>query len=145
MSQTRVLPPNPSITLFYEKDIQQKSEDQYLHEARFSLLAAEIRNAQLPEQSQIAPPKENWDGVDSAITTDDDLPLLHTGPVDYHKLNGINNAHAAAVAYQPDAEQAFFVADLSRVYFQHQRWRRCLPGVKPFYGELTRPHKIYIC
>jgi ornithine decarboxylase len=35
---------------------------------------------------------------------------------------------------EPDAERAFFVADLSQVYRQHERWRKVLPGVLPFYG-----------
>jgi hypothetical protein len=38
----------------------------------------------------------------------------------------------------PDAEKAYFVADLSYVYNQYQRWKRCLPEVEPFYGTRTR-------
>lgn len=34
-----------------------------------------------------------------------------------------------------DAERAFFVADLSKVYSQFTRWRRCLPEIEPFYGS----------
>ena len=33
-------------------------------------------------------------------------------------------------------EDAFFVADLGEVYRQHLRWKRNLPRVKPFYGEI---------
>jgi ornithine decarboxylase len=39
----------------------------------------------------------------------------------------------------PDAEKAYFVADLSYVYNQYQRWKRCLPEIEPFYGARTRP------
>jgi ornithine decarboxylase len=35
---------------------------------------------------------------------------------------------------EPDAERAFFVADLSQVYLQWQRWKRCLPEIEPFFG-----------
>jgi hypothetical protein len=37
----------------------------------------------------------------------------------------------------PDAEKAYFVADLSYVYNQYQRWQRCLPEIEPFYGAHT--------
>lgn len=37
---------------------------------------------------------------------------------------------------EPDAEKAFFVADLSYVYRQHIRWKTFLPEVEPFYGKL---------
>ena len=135
MSQTEVLQQNPSITLLYDKETHLKSEDVYLQEARFSYLSSVIRNAHVADESRIEPPEEYWDGIDSAIEISENLPLLHTGPASYHKLTGIHNAQAAALAMKPDAEQAFFVADLSHVYFQHQRWTRCLPGIKPFYGK----------
>jgi hypothetical protein len=35
---------------------------------------------------------------------------------------------------QSDDASTFFVADLGVVIRQHQRWQRCLPHVKPFYG-----------
>jgi hypothetical protein len=134
MSQPQVSRQNPSIPLLYDRDIQPESEETYLQEARLSLLASEIRNAHLSEEP-LNIPNEDWNEFDAAIKISDDLPLLHTGPVDYHKLNGISNAQVASAANIPDAEQAFFVADLSRVYFQFQRWTRCLPGIKPFYGK----------
>lgn len=37
---------------------------------------------------------------------------------------------------EADAEKAFFVADLSVVYDQFVRFKRCLPEVEPFYGAL---------
>ncbi|EIN03932.1 ornithine decarboxylase [Punctularia strigosozonata HHB-11173 SS5] len=39
----------------------------------------------------------------------------------------------------PDAEKAFFVADLSAVYRQHQRWKHCLPDIEPFYAVKCNP------
>ena len=65
------------------------------------------------------------------------FPTIHTEPVDFLIRSGIANAALAAAAHQPDAEAAFFVADLGHVYRQHLRWKRCLPNVTPFYGEQT--------
>ncbi|EPQ53929.1 ornithine decarboxylase [Gloeophyllum trabeum ATCC 11539] len=53
--------------------------------------------------------------------------------------NGIIRAYRLAAANEPDAEKAFFVADLSVVYRQHERWKRCLPQVEPFYAVKCNP------
>lgn len=60
-------------------------------------------------------------------------PLLH-GRSEVHLRNGIMNASRLAAAHEPDAEKAFFVGDLSQVYRQHLRWKKCLPHIQPFYG-----------
>lgn len=39
-------------------------------------------------------------------------------------------------------EDTFFVADLGEVYRQHMRWKKNLPRVKPFYGEILPCHII---
>ena len=62
------------------------------------------------------------------------LPPLLDGHPDVHLRNGIMNA--SRLAHEPNAEQAFFVADLGQVYRQHQRWKSCLPEIQPFYGSL---------
>ena len=62
------------------------------------------------------------------------LPPLLVGHPDIHIRNGIMNALRKADAQMPDSEKAFFVADLSQIYQQHKRWKRCLPQVTPFYG-----------
>jgi ornithine decarboxylase len=67
----------------------------------------------------------------------DDLPPLHTGSVTTHIQRGIENAALASAANEPDAERAFFVADLSQVYDQFIRWKKCLPDIVPYYGEKT--------
>jgi ornithine decarboxylase len=64
------------------------------------------------------------------------LPPLHHGHSDVHLRTGVMNASRLAAAHEPDAEKAFFVADLSQVYRQHQRWKTCLPEIQPFYGAL---------
>lgn len=65
------------------------------------------------------------------------LPPLHAGHPEVHLRNGIMHASRLAADHVPDAEKAFFVADLGEVYRQHQRWRTALPEIQPFYGE---PH-----
>jgi ornithine decarboxylase len=44
----------------------------------------------------------------------------------------------------PDAEKAFFVADLSQVYQQHKRWKICLPDITPFYAVKCNPDPYVI-
>ncbi|KAI9451363.1 ornithine decarboxylase [Lactarius psammicola] len=44
-----------------------------------------------------------------------------------------------AAAGEPDAESAYFVADLSQVYKQHDRWKRLLPEIEPFYAVKCNP------
>jgi ornithine decarboxylase len=63
-------------------------------------------------------------------------PLLHGHP-DLHLREGIMRAAVLAVDHEPDAEKAFFVADLSCVYNQHQRFKHLLPEVEPFYGKFS--------
>lgn len=69
-------------------------------------------------------------------------PLLH-GHSDIHLRNGVMNASRLAAAHEPDAEKAFFVADLSQVYRQHLRWKTCLPEIQPFYGMLLCNTKTF--
>ena len=64
------------------------------------------------------------------------LPPLFFGHPDIHIRNGIMAALRMDASQVPDAEKAFFVADLSQIYRQHKRWKACLPEVKPFYGGL---------
>ncbi|KAI0077813.1 ornithine decarboxylase [Panus rudis PR-1116 ss-1] len=40
---------------------------------------------------------------------------------------------------EPDAEKAFFVADLSYVYHQHLRWKKNLPEIEPYYAIKCNP------
>ncbi|KAJ7765944.1 ornithine decarboxylase [Mycena maculata] len=65
-------------------------------------------------------------------------PLLHGHP-DVHLRNGVMNAYSLAATHDPDAERAFFVADLSQVYRQHLRWQACLPEIQPFYAVKCNP------
>lgn len=63
------------------------------------------------------------------------LPPLLRGHPEVHLRNGVMRASRLAALHETDAEQAFFVADLSYVYRQHERWKRNLPNVEPFYGS----------
>ncbi|KAF7375642.1 Ornithine decarboxylase [Mycena sanguinolenta] len=65
-------------------------------------------------------------------------PLLHGHP-SIHLRNGVMNASRAAANRDPDAERAFFVADLGQVYAQHLRWQACLPDILPFYAVKCNP------
>lgn len=67
------------------------------------------------------------------------LPPLHHGHPQVHLRNGIMDASRRAVANEPDAEKAFFVADLSQVFGQHERWKVCLPEIQPFYAVKCNP------
>lgn len=67
------------------------------------------------------------------------LPPLRRGHPAVHLRDGVINSHRLSADDEPDSEKAFFVADLSYVYNQHERWKRCLPQIEPFYGmDLTR-------
>jgi len=39
---------------------------------------------------------------------------------------------------EPGEEDGFYVADMGYVYRQHLRWKKCLPRVKPHYGQFRR-------
>lgn len=72
------------------------------------------------------------------------LPPLHQGHPEVHLRNGIMNASRLSAAHEPDAEKAFFVADLSLVFYQHQRWKACLPEIQPFYAVKCNPDPYVI-
>jgi ornithine decarboxylase len=72
------------------------------------------------------------------------LPPLHRGHSDVHLRAGIMNAAHLTADNVPNAEKAFFVADLSQVYRQHQRWLKCLPGIQPFYAIKCNPDPYVI-
>jgi ornithine decarboxylase len=78
--------------------------------------------------------------------TDDDgdiiipgLPPLLRGHPDVHLRNGVIRSARLTAASEPDAERAYFVADLSQVYRQHDRWKRLLPEIEPFYAVKCNP------
>jgi hypothetical protein len=60
-------------------------------------------------------------------------PLASCPPADLMRLR-ILQAALQIEANGDDAERAFFVADLSKIYEQFVRWQRCLPNIEPFYG-----------
>lgn len=33
-------------------------------------------------------------------------------------------------------DEAFYIADLGQVTRQHQRWTRCFPDIRPYYGTV---------
>jgi len=72
------------------------------------------------------------------------LPPLYHGHPEVHLRGGIMRASRLADAHEPNAEKAFFVADLSQVYRQHQRWKACLPEIQPFYAVKCNPDPYVI-
>ncbi|KAF9027506.1 ornithine decarboxylase [Hymenopellis radicata] len=67
------------------------------------------------------------------------LPPLLRGHPDVHLRNGVLEAARLSAQGIPDAERAFFVADLCEVYRQHQRWRTHLPEVHPHFAVKANP------
>ncbi|KAJ2556891.1 Ornithine decarboxylase [Coemansia sp. RSA 1933] len=55
----------------------------------------------------------------------------------------VDSAMRARLA-QPDAEEAFFVADLGEVYRQLTQWSRLLPRVQPFYAVKCNPDPLVL-
>lgn len=89
----------------------------------------------LPSMPHISPNSFSSEPrVDSGASIFPSLPPLHYGHPNFHMRAGVLNASRLADADEPNAEKAFFVADLSQVYRQHQRWKACLPEIQPFYG-----------
>ena len=87
----------------------------------------------------ITPPATDT-GSDCGLDDSDEvifqsLPPVRSGYPAEHIRNGIVRAWGRAELHATDAEKAFFVADLSQVFRQHERWQACLPGIHPFYGE----------
>ncbi|TDL25554.1 ornithine decarboxylase [Rickenella mellea] len=70
---------------------------------------------------------------------DPSLPPLLRGHPDIHLRSGVIKASRLAAQSEHNAEKAFFVADLGQVYRQHQRWKRFLPGIEPFYAVKCNP------
>lgn len=82
-----------------------------------------------PEELEIGgfPPTEPFVAVPG-------LPRLSSGSPEDLIRSRILQAVFDAQMNEVDAERAFFVADLSKVYEKFMRWRYCLPNVDPFYG-----------
>jgi len=67
------------------------------------------------------------------------LPPVYRGHRDFHLRQGVMKAAQLSAEGEPDAEKAFFVADLSYVYQQHLRWKKNLPEIEPFYAIKCNP------
>lgn len=83
---------------------------------------------------------ENYNKIDDSDDINiciPQLPPLFRGHPEVHLRNGVMRASRLAAVHEPDAEKAFFVADLSYVYAQHERWMKYLPDIMPFYGMFS--------
>ncbi|KAF9231371.1 pyridoxal-dependent decarboxylase [Melanogaster broomeanus] len=94
-----------------------------------------------PDDSALMHPKSGSSPVDEIedekIFTS--LPPLLQGHPEIHLRNGVMNASRKAAENKINAEKAFFVADLSEVYRQHQRWQKWLPEIEPHYAIKCNP------
>jgi ornithine decarboxylase len=95
-------------------------------------------------QSKSVPASIDDDNLHDDDEDDDDdinfpgLPPLLRGHPDVHLRKGVIRAARLSAAGVSDSEKAYFVADLSYVYNQYQRWKHCLPEIEPFYGAHAR-------
>lgn len=133
MAQAQIMPPRPGGVALCSPTFSQ-----LLHHAchdEFTWAANTIVNEMLSGSPSASLDSPIVDGIlgDNERVFPSLPPLLHGHP-EVHLQNGIMKALHLADGNEPDAEKAFFVADLSRVYLQHQRWKKCLPDVQPFYG-----------
>ena len=133
MSKVEVLPPNP---IDFHLSESAYDNDLYSDPILGGFLPTSNSNSVLTPVLHDNYDNATDDGQNFSIA---DLPPLLSGHPDLHLRNGVINASCLADANEPDAEKAFFVADLSSVYKQYERWRRLLPGIEPFYGEFPPP------
>ncbi|KAF5379680.1 hypothetical protein D9615_005807 [Tricholomella constricta] len=91
-----------------------------------------------------ADPTADEDDLSSGIRIFPSLPPLHHGHPEIHLRAGVMRASRLANEHEPNAEKAFFVADLSQVYRQHQRWKTSLPEIQPFYAVKCNPDPYVI-
>jgi ornithine decarboxylase len=95
------------------------------------------RNSDISHDLVVLPPPiddpaaENWLDDDGIFSS---LPPLFRGHPEIHLRKGIMDATRRVAANDPDAESAFFVADLSQIFRQHERWMKYLPEIVPHYG-----------
>lgn len=86
------------------------------------------------------PPQFNLDGPSSGPSfikpPGGDRPLFH-GSIEQQLRTVLKDVDVDEC--EADGENAFFVADLSEIYRQHQRWLRALPRVIPFYAVKCNP------
>jgi len=130
MSQLTILSTSPAIDLVSAQHLTSvfRSPSQRLPWAQSRPLSASIEGHNV---------HDDGDDDDRDIVFPGLPPLLRGHP-DVHLRNGVIRAARLSAAGIPDAEKAYFVADLSYVYNQHQRWKRCLPEIEPFYGARAR-------
>ncbi|KAJ7782982.1 pyridoxal-dependent decarboxylase [Mycena metata] len=98
----------------------------------------DLQPAPIPFTAPLLRPDSPLDFYDDVLNESifPDLPPLQHGHPDVHLRDGILAGHSLP---DPDAERAFFVADLGQVYAQHLRWRACLPRIQPFYAVKCNP------
>ena len=133
MSQVEILPAPVSTNIFINDTLSRVRAAEKL---AWAASGSPILTSPLVERKAVA------EASDDVVIPG--LPPVHRGHTDIHLRQGVMRAAELAADGEPDAEKAFFVADLSHVYMQHERWMRNLPEVQPFYGQsadlIKRPY-----
>lgn len=124
MSQTQLLPALCPI------DFSLSHKDSFPHYSEKALNSFKILDSFLVPSDQ---------PTDESVRIFPSLPPIHYGHPEIHLRAGIMRASRLAEAQEPNAEKAFFVADLSQVYRQHMRWKASLPEIQPFYAVKCNP------
>ncbi|KAG6865391.1 hypothetical protein C0991_002972 [Blastosporella zonata] len=133
MSPVQVLAAPCPIDLPYSDSFHQ-----YQEKINWTSPKALINNTYTPQ-----PPTTDF-STDEEIHIFPSLPPLYHGHPEIHLRTGVMRAARLAEAHEPDAEKAFFVADLSQVYRQHQRWVTSLPEIQPYYAVKCNPDPYVI-
>lgn len=136
MSQVEVLSPRSPVNFDFDIDIIMSCSpctpsNLSASISREKRLTNAIVNELLCASSHVVHATEEED--DEAIVVPG-LPPVLCGHRDVHLRRGVMQAAQLSADGEPDAEKAFFVADLSYVYQQHLRWKKNLPEIEPFYG-----------
>ncbi|KAH8118173.1 ornithine decarboxylase [Phellopilus nigrolimitatus] len=131
MSRLEVLPANTSIDFDFDKNKIRPEEE------TFGAVAHSVVNGLMSPVVSRSLHDFHHDGEDEVHFSH--LPPLLRGHPEIHLRNGVMRASRLGAVHETDAEKAFFVADLSYVYKQHERWKRCLPGIEPFYAVKCNP------
>ncbi|GBE90055.1 Ornithine decarboxylase [Sparassis crispa] len=97
-----------------------------------------LSSVQAHDNAVISRQRESDGPADDDVTVPGLPPLLRGHP-DIHLRNGVMHASHLAASGESDAEKAFFVADLSYVFRQHERWDKNLPEIEPFYAIKCNP------
>jgi ornithine decarboxylase len=132
MSQPTVLQPSPGIDF----NIEKRGKISHYEQFTGTFSPASSSPSVLPVKAVTLPPllSDLDDGTYIPDILIPSLPPLQSGDARDYLRNMVMQVLQNVDVGTPDAENAFFIADLSEVIKQHMRWKTCLPEIEPFYG-----------